>query len=198
MRIIISNALTTTATGTFEVISYTVPSGYKLKLKNITIGGEPTTWSTTEANLGYCYLQINGVDYRGLEDRAMQGDAVGIYGSVGSGKDGLTGTFGAGFVLSSSLYDIELNEGDVIKVIASPASTTSTRWRATIIADLIAKPIIETTIAISFPMLYLPKPIRAQELKSKVEGATITKTTQDYPQELIKKGKAQELRSKFS
>jgi hypothetical protein len=58
--------------------------------------------------------------------------------------------------------------------------------------------IIETITAKSFPMIYLPKPIKAQELKSKVEGATITHVSKDFPEELLKKDKAKELRSKFS
>jgi len=57
--------------------------------------------------------------------------------------------------------------------------------------------IIETIIAKPFPMLYLAKPIKAQELISKVEGATITTIAKDFPEILIKKGKAQELKSKF-
>uniref|UniRef100_A0A6M3LU49 Uncharacterized protein n=1 Tax=viral metagenome TaxID=1070528 RepID=A0A6M3LU49_9ZZZZ len=61
-----------------------------------------------------------------------------------------------------------------------------------------APPIFEETIvAQHFPMHYLSKPVKAQELISKVEGATITHTTQDFPETLLKKGKAQELRSKW-
>jgi len=58
--------------------------------------------------------------------------------------------------------------------------------------------LVETITAKNFPMLYLSKPITAQELISKVEGATITHIAKDYPEHLIKKGKAQELKSKFS
>jgi hypothetical protein len=53
-------------------------------------------------------------------------------------------------------------------------------------------------VANSFPMLYLAKPIKAQELKSKIEGATITTIAQDYPKELLKSGKAKETRSKWT
>jgi hypothetical protein len=58
--------------------------------------------------------------------------------------------------------------------------------------------VAETIIAKDFPMDYLPSPIKAQQLTSKVSGATITKVSQDYPLTLIKKDKAQELVSKFS
>jgi len=58
--------------------------------------------------------------------------------------------------------------------------------------------VTETIVAKPFPMLYLAKPIKAQELISKVEGATITTIAKDFPEILIKKGKAQELKSKFS
>jgi hypothetical protein len=57
--------------------------------------------------------------------------------------------------------------------------------------------VTETITAKSFPMLYLAKPIEAQELRSKVEGATVTKITKDFPEVLLKAGKAKELRSKW-
>ena len=56
----------------------------------------------------------------------------------------------------------------------------------------------ETITAQSFPMLYLNKPVKAEELISKVEGATITKVAKDFPEELVKSGKAKELKSKWS
>jgi hypothetical protein len=58
--------------------------------------------------------------------------------------------------------------------------------------------VTETITAQNFPMLYLPKPIKAQELISKVEGATITKVANDFPLELLKEGKGKELKSKWS
>jgi len=58
--------------------------------------------------------------------------------------------------------------------------------------------VIETITAKNFPMLYLSKPVTAQELVSKVEGAIITHVAKDLPEYLIKKDRAQELRSKFS
>jgi hypothetical protein len=58
--------------------------------------------------------------------------------------------------------------------------------------------IVETVVAKNFPMDYLPSPVKAQQLTSKVSGATITTVSQDYPLTLIKKDKAQELISKFS
>jgi hypothetical protein len=57
---------------------------------------------------------------------------------------------------------------------------------------------IETITAMSFPMLYVEKPVKAEELVSKVEGATISHVSKDFPEALIKSGKAKELRSKFS
>jgi len=56
----------------------------------------------------------------------------------------------------------------------------------------------ETIVAQEYPMLYLPKPLKASMLLSKVEGATITSVANDFPEVLIKKGKAQELKSKFT
>jgi len=58
--------------------------------------------------------------------------------------------------------------------------------------------VVETIVAKTFPMLYLSKPATAQELISKVEGATVKHVAKDYPEKLIKEGKAKELRSKFS
>jgi hypothetical protein len=58
--------------------------------------------------------------------------------------------------------------------------------------------VAETIVAKNFPMDYLPSPAKATQLTSKVSGATITNVSQDYPLTLIKSGKAQELRSKFS
>jgi hypothetical protein len=59
-------------------------------------------------------------------------------------------------------------------------------------------PVTETIVAKNFPMDYLPSPIKALQLTSKVSGATIQMVSNDYPLALIKKGKAEELRSKFS
>ena len=58
--------------------------------------------------------------------------------------------------------------------------------------------LVETIAAKTFPMLYLSKPVTAQELISKVEGATVKHVAKDFPEALIKDGKAEELRSKFS
>jgi hypothetical protein len=58
-------------------------------------------------------------------------------------------------------------------------------------------PPVERITANNHPMEYLPLPLKAVELVSKVENATIILATLDYPLKLIKKGKAQELRSKF-
>ncbi len=58
--------------------------------------------------------------------------------------------------------------------------------------------IIETIIAMSFPMLYRTEPVTSKELKSRVSGATITKIANTFPQEVLKTGKAKDLRSKWS
>lgn len=55
----------------------------------------------------------------------------------------------------------------------------------------------ERIVSSEFPMTYLPEPVRAQELRSKVSGAIITYATRDFPTMLIKAKKASELRSKF-
>ena len=57
---------------------------------------------------------------------------------------------------------------------------------------------IETVTAKDFPMSYLEKPVKAEALISKVEGATVTHVAKDFPEVLIKEGKAKELKSKFS
>ena len=67
----------------------------------------------------------------------------------------------------------------------------------TIIIVVVVPPVVTIT-AQSFPMLYLAKPVEAQELISKVEGATIIKIAQDYPERLLRSGRARELKSKFS
>ena len=198
---VVSNFITTTETGTYEVLSYTVPSGYKFVFKDLIAGGEPTSWSTTETYLGYAYLQIDGVDYRGIEARGMQGDLCGVYGA-GRGVAKHTPTYpGGSFALPIPIFQgVEFGAGAVIKVMAQVATTTSSRWKGTLIGveEAVVVAIVETITAKSFPMLYLPKPAKAQELISKVEGATITKIVKDYPEELLKTGKAKELRSKWS
>jgi len=69
----------------------------------------------------------------------------------------------------------------------------------TLLLAFVTPPVfVETITAKSFPMLYLSKPIKTQQLTSKVEGATITKVANDFPEELLKSGKSNELRSKWS
>jgi hypothetical protein len=58
--------------------------------------------------------------------------------------------------------------------------------------------IVETIVAKNFPMNYLPSPVKAEQLTSKVSGATIQMISQDYPITMIKSGKAEELKSKWS
>jgi len=56
----------------------------------------------------------------------------------------------------------------------------------------------EYIIANQFPMIYLLKPESARELISKVENVTVKHVARDFPEYLIKVGKAGELRSKWS
>jgi hypothetical protein len=58
--------------------------------------------------------------------------------------------------------------------------------------------VTETIVAKNYPMLYLSKPVDAQMLISKVEGATVSHVAKDLPEVIVKSGKAQELRSKFT
>lgn len=57
--------------------------------------------------------------------------------------------------------------------------------------------VIETITAKSYPILYLPKPVKAKELVSKVSRATIIRVSADFPTHLEKKGRAKDLVSKF-
>jgi hypothetical protein len=58
--------------------------------------------------------------------------------------------------------------------------------------------VAETIVAKNFPMNYLPSPTKAIQLTSKVSGATVSIISQDYPLTLLKKDKAQELKSKWT
>lgn len=121
-RIIVANVLTTTTTtANQQVASYTVPTGKKFKLLLLGLGGEPTTWSTTETSLGYVWLDISEVDYRGIEVRAMAGDATGV---------------NIQYLILPIPEGIEFTAGEVIKIECTPAGTTSTRWKGIIIGDL--------------------------------------------------------------
>jgi hypothetical protein len=70
-------------------------------------------------------------------------------------------------------------------------------WAVFEVPDPAIPPIVETIIAEDFPMNYLPSPIKAQQLTSKVSEATIQLVSQDYPLTMIKSGKAEELKSKW-
>lgn len=61
-----------------------------------------------------------------------------------------------------------------------------------------APAITETIIAMEFPMLYRAEPVTSKELRSRVSGATITKIANIFPQELLKAGKAKDLRSRWA
>jgi hypothetical protein len=58
--------------------------------------------------------------------------------------------------------------------------------------------IVETIVAKNFPMDYLPSPVKAAQLTSKISGATVSIISQDYPLTPLKKHKAQELKSKWT
>jgi len=58
--------------------------------------------------------------------------------------------------------------------------------------------VFEYIIANNFPMIYILKPVKAMELVSKVENVKVKYVSMDFPQHLLKEGKAGELRSKFS
>jgi len=57
---------------------------------------------------------------------------------------------------------------------------------------------LEYIVTKQFPMLYLSIPVKAMELISKVENATIVNVANDFPRYLVKAGKASELVSKWS
>jgi len=102
--------------------------------------------------------------------------------------------------VSSILNTWDKINGAKVYLQTSTATLTDTLYvrRLTRKVDYTEAAIIETITAKNFPMLYLSKPVKAQELISKVEGATITKVANDFPEELIKSGKAAELKSKFA
>jgi len=58
--------------------------------------------------------------------------------------------------------------------------------------------VTETIIAKEFPMHYIESPVKAEELTSKVEGATVTVIAMDFPLTALKSGKAEELISKWT
>jgi hypothetical protein len=90
------------------------------------------------------------------------------------------------------------------KSVASAGSVTvsctlsASQYYGFVAFSLAPPAIVETIVAKNFPMNYLPSPAKAIQLTSKVSGATITKNTQDYPLTLLKKDKAQELKSKWT
>jgi len=55
-----------------------------------------------------------------------------------------------------------------------------------------------TITRMTFPMLYLPKPLTVQELESLVQNVTVKIVTNDLPKELVKSNKASILKSKWS
>jgi len=56
---------------------------------------------------------------------------------------------------------------------------------------------VETIARMTFPMLYLTTPSHVARLESLVRNATVEVVANELPQELVKKNKAGELRSKW-
>ena len=56
---------------------------------------------------------------------------------------------------------------------------------------------VETIARMTFPMLYLVAPPHVARLESLVRNATVEVVANELPQELVKKNKAGELRSKW-
>jgi hypothetical protein len=92
--------------------------------------------------------------------------------------------------------------------IESPASATSAQCsfvcdedpsvaEESIMTSLYTPAVQEIIVAKDYPMVYLPTPVDAKQLTSKVSGATIQTVNRDLPITVIKKGKASELKSKF-
>jgi hypothetical protein len=120
-RIFQADLITTTASGTgVNVSTYTVPTSKTFTLKVLGMGGEPTTWTTTEASLGYVYPKIAGVDKRGLEVRIMAGDVTGI---------------NIQYLIIPIPGGVTFAAAETVQVNCDPAGTTSTRWRGVIIGD---------------------------------------------------------------
>jgi hypothetical protein len=74
----------------------------------------------------------------------------------------------------------------------------SVREESVTVPTIIPPPAVtKTIVAFDFPMSYLPKPVSSLELRSKVEGATITDIAKDFPIVVKEKGKQNELTSQF-
>lgn len=86
---------------------------------------------------------------------------------------------------------------DADNIFECKAQNASVDWYLHAIYRKIVVGVVETITAKQFPMQYLDKPTKAEELKSKVEGATVTHIAKDFPVTLLKTGKAKELRSKW-
>ena len=121
VRVLVANILTTTSTTANQtIVSYTVSTGKTLNLRVIGLGAEPTSWTTTEKDHGYCWVDVAGTDYRGLEVRGMAGDATGV---------------NIQYLIVPIPGGIDFAAGTVIKIECTPATTTSTRWKGIIIGD---------------------------------------------------------------
>lgn len=126
-RVLVSNVLTTTSSGAdLEVCRYEVPLGKKFNLRVLVLGGEPTTFSTTESSLGYVYLSVyeplaGWANYRGIEVRNMQGDVTGV---------------NIQYLVIPIPGGIDFTQGEIVAIRCSPTTTTSSRWKGTIIGDV--------------------------------------------------------------
>jgi hypothetical protein len=136
------------------------------------------TGVSPSANLGTSWATYTGANYSFAEYTVVdQTDYLGIsyVANVTAKKSGAYAYL--------RIDDQTLNQAD---------QTRSQDWSFQALA------IVETIVAKNFPMDYLSSPAKAEQLTSKVSGATITTVSQDYPLTLIKKDKAQELISKFA
>lgn len=106
--------LTSTATTADQVITSHTPAN-TVSLKCIVIAGFLTTYSATEANMGTVKVQVGGVDK--MEFRIQNTDLDAMPGV-------LVVPLGDGLVFSGA---------EVVRVIVTPANTTSTRWTASLI-----------------------------------------------------------------
>ena len=103
--------LTTTAVTADQVILTYTPAN-TLSLKCLVIAGYLTTYSATEANMGVIKVQVGGVDK--MEFRIQNTDLDAMPGVI-------VVPLGDGLTFSGS---------EVVRVIVTPASTTSMRWTA--------------------------------------------------------------------
>jgi len=77
-------------------------------------------------------------------------------------------------------------------------SFTSTIPTSQLLLKTQVKISLVTITRMTFPMFYLQKPLKAQELESTVQNITVKIVTNDLPNELVKSNKVSILKSKWS